>query len=180
MRFSKSRSGLPNAFFVSSSDIIVYTPACLQVLWGTLKQFKPKRIEEKFSKIKSNDNLDKIKKDILSQKGFKFKGRYNRSIKLKGTSKTPTFFLAFQGIKVGPRESYVLDILSSILGDGESSYLSKKYVSNKKPVLSNVYAANYTMQESGVFFIGGQLIRSANKKWIRNDLFKKNEIILFV
>ena len=51
MRFSKSRSGMPNAFFFSSSDIILYTPGYLQMLWGTLRQFKPKRIEEKFSKI---------------------------------------------------------------------------------------------------------------------------------
>lgn len=130
-------------------------------------------IEEKFSKIKANTDLPKIKKEILSQKGFKFKGKYNRSIKLKGTSKTPMFFLAFQGIKVGPRDAYTLDILSSILGDGESSYLSKKYVLNRKPKLTNVYAANYTMQESGVFFIGGQLIKPQNLNWMRKDLFKK-------
>ncbi len=130
-------------------------------------------IEKKFSKIKPTANLDKIKEEVLSQKGFKFKGKYNRSIKLKGTSKTPMFFLAFQGIKVGPRDAYTLDILSSILGDGESSYLSKKYVINKKPKLTNVYAANYTMQESGVFFIGGQLIKPQNLNWIRKDLFKK-------
>lgn len=130
-------------------------------------------IEEKFSKIPETQDLNKIKQEVLSQKGFDFKGKYNRSIKLKGTSKTPMFYLAFQGIKVGPRDAYVLDILSSVLGDGESSYLSKKYVINKKPVLSSVYAANYTMQEAGVFFIGGQLIRSANRNWIKKDLFKK-------
>lgn len=130
-------------------------------------------IEEKFGKIKGNFSLPETKRKLLAKKGFDFKGKYNRTINLKGTSKTPMFYLAFQGIKVGPRDAYVLDILSSVMGDGESSYLSKKYVNNKKPILSKVYAANYTMQEAGVFFIGGQLIRSANRKWIKNDLFKK-------
>lgn len=130
-------------------------------------------IEKKFGKIKPNKELDQVKKEILSRKGFSFHGKYGTSIKLKGTSRTPMFMLAFQGIKVGPREAYVLDILSSVLGDGESSYLSKAYVINKRPILSNVYAANYTMQESGVFFIGGQLIKGANRDWIRKDLFKK-------
>lgn len=130
-------------------------------------------IEQKFGQIKPLQNSKEIKKQILAQKKFDFKGKYGRKINLNGTSKTPMFFLAFQGIKIGPREAYVLDILSSILGDGESSYLSQQYVLNKSPKLSHVYAANYTMQESGVFFIGGQLIKSANRNWIYKDIFKK-------
>ena len=88
-------------------------------------------IEEKFGKIKGNFSLPETKRKLLAKKGFDFKGKYNRTINLKGTSKTPMFYLAFQGIKVGPRDAYVLDILSSVMGDGESSYLSKKYVNNK-------------------------------------------------
>ena len=45
-----SRTELPSAFFFSSSDIILYTPGYLRVSWGTLRQFKTKRIEAKFSK----------------------------------------------------------------------------------------------------------------------------------
>lgn len=130
-------------------------------------------IEEKFGKIKPFNDLNKLKVETVKKKGFKFKGRYGRQIHLKGTSKTPMFFLAFQGIKIGPRDSYILDILSSVLGDGESSYLSRKYVLNKSPKLSNVYAANYTLQDSGVFFIGGQLIKGTNRNWIYKNLFKK-------
>lgn len=152
-----------------------YTPnnAVIVIVGDVDADHVGEEIEKKFSMIKANTDLPKIKKDILSQKGFKFKGKYNRSIKLKGTSKTPMFYLAFQGIKIGPRDSYILDILASVLGDGESSYLSKKYVLSKKPLLTNIYAANYTMQEAGVFFIGGQLIRSQNRNWIKKDLFKK-------
>ena len=133
-------------------------------------------LEGKFGKIKPNWDLPKIKKKAIDKKkGFEFKGKYARSVELKGTSKTPMFYLAFQGIKVGPRDAYVLDILSSVMGDGESSYLSEKYVNSKKPVLSSVFAANYTMQDSGVFFVGGQLIKSANRNWIKKDLYKKIE-----
>jgi zinc protease len=77
------------------------------------------------------------------------------------------FFLAFQGVKVGEKDAYSLDILSSVLGDGQSSYLHQKYVANTKPLLTNVFASNYTMQESGVFFMGGQLIKGEKRDWIK-------------
>ena len=130
-------------------------------------------IEDKFGKIKPFKELDKLKIETLSKKGFDFKGRYGRQIHLKGTSKTPMFFLSFQGVKIGPKDAYVLDILSSVLGDGESSYLSRQYVLNRSPKLSSVYAANYTLQDSGVFFIGGQLIKGANRNWIYKNIFKQ-------
>ena len=54
MRFSKSRSSIPNSFFFSSSYIILCTSEYLQMLCGALRQFKPKRIEEKFTCPKPN------------------------------------------------------------------------------------------------------------------------------
>jgi len=131
-------------------------------------------LEEKFGKIPKNESLEIDKAQILVNKGFDFKGKYDgRTIKLHGTSPEPSFFLAFKGIKIGPREAYILDILSSILGDGGSSYLTGEYVLNKKPVLTRISASNYTLQDSGVFFVGGQLMKGANLKWIQKDLYKK-------
>ncbi len=131
-------------------------------------------LEEKFEKIPKNENLEKEKKEFLANVGFDFKGKFNgRKISLHGTSPNPNFFLAFKGIKIGPREAYVLDILSSILGDGGSSYLTGEYVLNKKPTLTKISAGNYTLQESGVFFIGGQLINGRQLSWLQKDLYKK-------
>ena len=115
-------------------------------------------IEEKYGEISTNEELEDYKEKHLSKLGYKFRSDFKQRIHLKGTTPTPMFSLAFKGIKIGQRDAFILDILSSILGDGESSYLSRKFVMGKRPLLQNIYAANYTLQDSGVFFIGGQLL----------------------
>jgi zinc protease len=130
-------------------------------------------IEEKFKDIPGTKNLADIKKNHLAKLGYGFKKKFSRNIKLKGTSPTPMFSLAFKGLKIGEREAFVLDILSSIIGDGESSYLTQQFVTNKKPQLQHIYAANYTLQDSGVFFIGGQLMEKVKLKTFEKRLKKK-------
>lgn len=129
-------------------------------------------IDKKFGDLKKNEKLAELKKEAISG-GFDFKGKYDRDILLNGTSVDPMFMLAFKGIKVGPREAYVLDILSSILGDGQSSYLNKHFVLGQNPKTASIYAANYTLVESGVFFIGGQLLPKVNMKTFKKSLLKK-------
>ena len=130
-------------------------------------------VEKRFGKMKATKNLEKKKKKVLGEKGFDFKGKYNgREEKLNGTSKDPMFMLAFKGVKTGVEDAYALDILSSMLGDGQSSYLSKTYVLSRYPQVSSIYAANYTLMESGVFFIGGQLLPKKSLKTIQRSLYK--------
>ncbi|MEX1100238.1 MAG: pitrilysin family protein, partial [Bacteriovoracaceae bacterium] len=121
-------------------------------------------MEKAFGDIPPNESLDEDKRAILDKNGsFDFNGKYGgRSVKLNGTTADPMFMLAFKGHQVGPRIAYVMDILSSMLGDGGSSYLSQEYVLSRKPKLANVYAANYTLKESGVFFIGGRLLKGVS------------------
>lgn len=131
-------------------------------------------INEKFGKIAKNKKLSALKEKVLKDRGgFSFQGRYNRWIKLHGTSPTPNFMYAFKGIKIGVRDAYVLDILSSILGDGGSSYLSQNFVLAKRPLLSQVHAANYTLQDSGVFYIAGSLKKKTNLAGLKKRLAKK-------
>ena len=130
-------------------------------------------LEDRFGKIKKNNKLADYKKKVTSPKDFEFRGKYNgRKVALNGTRPSPSFFLAFKGIKIGPREAYVLDILSSLLGDGGSSILNQKYVLGKKPIMSKAHAGNYTLQDSGVFFVGGELTKGSNLKMIQKDLYK--------
>lgn len=130
-------------------------------------------MEKKFGKIKSNPELDKNKKE-LTKEGFDFKGKLSGEIRLKGSSPTSNFMLGFKAKKTGDPDSFVLDILSSIIGDGDSSYLTKKFVLGKKPLVQSIYAANFTLQDSGVFFIGGRLTEKTKlKNWIKT---LKNEI----
>lgn len=129
-------------------------------------------MRKKFGKIKKNPDLEKQKREIIAKKGFDWKVKLPREVKLKGTSPTPTFFLAFKGVKIGERDGFALDLLSSVLGDGESSFLNREFVISKKPELSSIYAANMTIQESGVFFIGGKLLEGVKLEKVHKDLKK--------
>ena len=140
---------------------------------GDLDHKKVFRImEKKFGGIKANKDLDNQKKEIIAKKGFDWKVKLPKTVKLKGTSPTPMFFMAYKGVKIGERDGFALDILSSILGDGESSYLNREFVISKKPRLAAIYAANMTIQESGVFFIGGKLLEGVNFQTLERDLKK--------
>jgi zinc protease len=127
-------------------------------------------IEKKFAKIPATKDLKTIKANHLSKLGFDFRKDFKQKKKLKGTSPTPMFSLAFKGLKLGERDAFVLDILSSILGDGDSSYLNEYFVTSRKPRLSGIYAANYTLQDSGVFFLGGQLLPKKKLKNVEKEL----------
>lgn len=132
-----------------------------------------KMMEKSFGNIPRSDDLKEKKDEAIQANGnFDFKAKFDgRWEKINGTSTDPMFMLAFKGVKIGPRNAYILDILSSMLGDGESSYLNGQYVLSRRPQLANVYAANYTLQESGVFFVGGQLLKGSNLNTLRKSLY---------
>ena len=127
-------------------------------------------IERKYGEIPSQTKLEKIKKDHLNKLGFGFKIKLPSSVALKGSSPTPLIMKSYQAVKIGVREGFVLDILSSILGDGDSSYLNQKLVLNSQPQMLSVYAANFTLMESGVFFVGGKLLEGTDLKKFQNSL----------
>lgn len=130
-------------------------------------------IEEKYGKIEPNKNLHELKHELLSKEGYEFQKNLGEDIQLKGSSPTPMFMLGFKGMKVGEKDAFVLDVLSAVLGEGESSYLNQKLVLGKKPVLQNVYAANYTLQDSGIFFVGGQLAEKVKINSFKASLKKE-------
>lgn len=129
-------------------------------------------LEEKFGPIPKTENLAKIKSQRLGEKGFSFKGEYGRWIKMKGDGPTPSFMLAFQGAKLGSTDGFVLDILTSIIGGGASSYLYGKYVTARKPTLRSIYAANHTLQEAGIVMVGGSLLPKKGLWYTRKSLYK--------
>ncbi|MBD67035.1 MAG: hypothetical protein CME62_17670 [Halobacteriovoraceae bacterium] len=117
-------------------------------------------IKNRFGKIPAVKNLAEQKKShIEKQGGFEFKQKFGKRFDLKGQSPNPSFILGYKGVPITNKDGYILDILSGVLGGGASSYLFQNFVTNKKPILSQVYASNYTLQNSGVFFVGGELLQ---------------------
>jgi zinc protease len=129
-------------------------------------------IEKSFSKIPKSLGLEKAKRDAIAKTNFNFKAKFDREIKIKGTSPTPVFNLAFKGVKIGTTDGFILDILSSVLGSGGSSYLNQNYVLSAKPKLSAVYAGNHTLMDSGVFYIFGHVLDSVKLSSIKDDMYK--------
>lgn len=127
-------------------------------------------IEDKFGSIPKFDDLEKVKAEAIKMKGFNIKDKFGYDVKLKGLSPDPMFMLAYPSVKIGTREGFVLDILSSILGSGATSYLSERFVLGKNPAVSNISAANYTLQDAGVFFIMGQMLGKKNLKSFKRNL----------
>ena len=130
-------------------------------------------IRERYGPLKSNPNLKKLKEKMDDDELYRHRGRYGRSINIEGQSPTPIFILATKGLPLGSHKSYVVDLLSSILGDGTSSYLSNLYVINDKPLLASVSAGHYTLRKNGVFYILGRMIKKEKPENMKNVILKK-------
>jgi len=106
----------------------------------------------------TTQEVKEFKEKMNAPARFAHRGRYKREVKLHAQNPNPQFMKAYEGEAIGTRRSFVMDILSSVLGDGASSYLNQKYVKSSKPVLSSISAGNYTLQNNGVFYISGELL----------------------
>lgn len=127
-------------------------------------------VKENFGDIKASETIAEFKKEKDAPAKYAFKSQGGKEVKINGTSMAPLFMYAFQGGPVGTHSSYVLDILSSVLGDGESSWLNQQLVKSRRPALSSVYAANYTLQHNGVFFFGGELANGQSLASFKRNL----------
>lgn len=131
-------------------------------------------IEDKFGEMEaSSKEIQGYRKARNNPELYKHQGRYKRHVKIKANSKTPQFMLSYPSVGMGQYKGYVMDILSSILGDGESSYLNEKYVSNRRPILSSVSASNYTLKYNGVFYVAGELLPKKGIYWFKKQLIKE-------
>ncbi len=155
-----------------------YTPDnAIIVVAGDVKSKEVIRlVRQKYGHLKSSSTVIKsYKAKKNAPENYRHRARFNgRHIKLSGKAPTPIFVMAYPGMAVGTPQSYVMDVLSSMLGDGNSSYLAQRFVRGARPRLASVYAANYTLTYNGVFYVGGKLLPGVNLesilRRIRQDL----------
>jgi zinc protease len=131
-----------------------------------------KLIEEKFGKIPSSPSVEKAH-DQLLDKDFEPKIKGHNFIAKKGESPNPLFMLAFPTYKAGHVKGYALDVLATIIGSGKSASLVNSYVLIDRPVATSVYAAHQSLEKSGFFFVGGELVKGVKLKEFDQDLMKK-------
>jgi zinc protease len=130
------------------------------------------KIKEKYGAIPRSKTLAKLKSERDDQKNYQFVGELNKEYKLVGTNQNPKFMLAFRGDKSGLRRDFVIDLMSSMLSNGGSSYLIQKYVENEKPVLQDINLSNQNMKNSGVITFSGEIIDGGNLEQFKENFFK--------
>lgn len=116
-------------------------------------------VSEAHASLKDSDFVPNLKKDKV--------------VKLKGESPNPIFMMGYPTYKAGDVRGYPLDILSSIIGAGKSSSLVNDYILTKKPVATSIYAAHQSLDMSGFFFVGGELVQGVSLDNFKEDLKKK-------
>ncbi len=130
-------------------------------------------IKKYYGPLKRSEKVAETKKEMDDPEIYKHQGQYRNWYKIHGESPSPIFMMAYKGKKLGDRASYVMDILSSVLGDGASSYLYQRYVKSKSPSLNNIYAANYNLKYNGVFFISGELLKRTNLNRFKDNIHRE-------
>jgi len=131
-----------------------------------------KMLKDKFGPIPSSPSVEEAHKS-LKDEDFIPRLAKDKVIAKKGESPVPMFMLAYPTFKAGHPKGYALDVLSSIIGSGKSSSLMNEYIFTSKPLATKIYAANQSLEKSGFFFIGGELVRGVKLAAFRENLQKK-------
>lgn len=129
-----------------------------------------KFLKAKYESISASSDMDDFKKKANDSKKYLIKGGGGKMIRLHGPNTAGQFYIAYKGEAAGNKRSYVMDILSSVLGDGESSYLVQKYVMGPKPILSSVSVSNLNFKHAGMFYISAEVLDKVTVKVAREKM----------
>lgn len=79
-----------------------------------------------------------------------------RSVTIKRNVQNVSFRVTFKTPSLKAKDTYALDLLSGILGDGKSSRLYNRLVYREQKA-SSIFAYNYSLMDAGIFIIGGDV-----------------------
>lgn len=126
-------------------------------------------IKKYYGPLKASETLKKrAPPSEPEQRGYRFQ-------KIKKDVQNSTFALAYKSSAAGQSDSYTLDLLANILGQGESSRLYRKLV-YKEQIATSTGASNYTPADDGVFQIFVSLKPNGDfeqaKKSVLGEIFR--------
>ena len=121
----------------------------------------------------ASSSIKKYRKKVDNPHRYRHRVSYRgRSVKIYGTNPHPMFALAYKGEAEATPQSYTLDILSSILFSGESSWFHQKYLKGRRPLVRTISGYNYGLKFNGVFSIRGELLPGVNLKKFQRRLVR--------
>ena len=85
---------------------------------------------------------------------------------------TGYLLIGFKGVNsIEHKDSYALDVLATILGDGKSSRLYKN-LKEKQQIVHSIYANHSSMKEDSIFYISANYANDATAK-IKTEIFNQ-------
>lgn len=110
--------------------------------------------------VKAQDVIEKIKKDFNGEYRKPVKNTFEKEKILTSQAKTVANFdtqsgymlIGFRGVKIDDKDSYALDVLSTILGSGRTSILYRNIKENKQ-LANSIAAVNTGFRDDGIFYI---------------------------
>ena len=110
--------------------------------------------------VDSDKALDKVKQNFNAEYKKPIKNIYNRESILTAQKKKVQYFdvktgymlIGFRGAKIDDKDSYALDVLSVILGEGKSSLFYRNIKENKQ-LANTISASNSGFRDDGIFYI---------------------------
>ncbi len=110
--------------------------------------------------IDSNSAIEKVKNNFNAEYKKPIKNIYPKEKILKSQVKKIAYFdtqsgymlIGFRGVKIDAKDSYALDVLATILGDGRSSVFYRNIKENKQ-LANTIGTANTGFKDDGIFYI---------------------------
>ena len=110
--------------------------------------------------VDANSAIEKVKSDFNSEYKKPIKNVYPKEKILTAQQKKVAYFdtqsgymlIGFRGTKIDDKDSYALDVLSTILGDGRSSVFYRNIKENKQ-LANTIGAANTGFKDDGIFYV---------------------------
>jgi zinc protease len=96
---------------------------------------------------------------------------------IKFPVQAPEMMFGFKSVESGAEEGYALDLLANILNQGKSSRLFQRIV-YKDQVALNVGGGNYTLKDSGIFYINVTLKPGQSPDKIKNIILEELKKII--
>jgi zinc protease len=109
---------------------------------------------------------------ILEDPKISFRKRRMRSLDLRGNSNSPLVMMSFKGANLTQKEKHSLEIISSLLADGKSSYLAQNYVESDRPKLSYIESENIELKNGTSVVIHAQMLPKVGIWWLEKNLRK--------
>ena len=115
--------------------------------------------------VDSASALEKVKYDFNAEYRKPIKNIYPQDKPLTSQAKTTIYsdaqagymLIGFRGTKIDDKDSYALDVLSTILGEGRSSVFYQN-IKEQKQLAYAIGAANTGFKDDGIFYISANFI----------------------